>query len=50
MNPKQIEEIIRETGVKKGGELIADGNGTGELATFEKAFKHNVETLVGALK
>ena len=50
VNPKQIEEIIRETGVKKGGELIADGNGTGELATFEKAFKHNVETLVGALK
>lgn len=50
VNAKQIEEIIRETGTKKGGELIADGNGAGELAHFEAAVRHNIETLVAALK
>ncbi len=50
VNPKQLKEIIRETGVKQGGELVADGNGTGEWTTFEKAFRHNVETIVEALK
>jgi zinc/manganese transport system substrate-binding protein len=50
VNPKQLEEIIRETGVKAGAELVADGNGTGELTTFEKAFRHNIESIVEALR
>lgn len=50
VNPKQIDEVLRETGVKKGGELVADGNGVGELATFSASFKHNVTLLVEALK
>lgn len=50
VNPKQLEEIVRETGVKKGAELIADGNGVGEYSTFEKAFQYNVTSIVTALK
>jgi ABC-type Zn uptake system ZnuABC Zn-binding protein ZnuA len=49
VNPKLLTEISRETGVKFGGELIADGNGTGELATFTGAFEHNVTEIVKAL-
>jgi hypothetical protein len=29
---------------------VADGNGTGPLATFEAAFAHNVRTITAALK
>lgn len=50
VNAKQLTEIIRETGTVRGGELVADGNGTGKLATFESAFRQNIETLVAALK
>jgi zinc/manganese transport system substrate-binding protein len=50
VNPKQLEEILRETGAKQGGELIADGNGTGECSTFEKAFRHNIQLMVEALR
>ncbi|MES2706137.1 MAG: metal ABC transporter substrate-binding protein [Verrucomicrobiota bacterium] len=49
VNPKHLTELSRETGVKFGGELIADGNGTGELATFTGAFEHNVNEIVKAL-
>lgn len=49
VNPKLLAEISRETGVKFGGELIADGNGTAELATFKGAFEHNVTEIVKAL-
>lgn len=49
VNPKHLNELTRETGVKFGGELIADGNGTGELATFTGAFEHNVNEIVAAL-
>ncbi|MDB6132501.1 MAG: zinc-uptake complex component a periplasmic [Verrucomicrobiales bacterium] len=49
VNPKHLTELSRETGVKFGGELIADGNGTGGLATFTGAFEHNVTEIVKAL-
>jgi zinc/manganese transport system substrate-binding protein len=49
-NPKQIDEIIAETGVKKGGELVMDANGTGSLEGFAAAFQHNVTSIVKALK
>ena len=49
-NPKVIAEITRETGAKVGGELYADGLGTGAASTYEGMFKHNVTTIVEALK
>ena len=33
-----------------GGELLSDGLGTGEAGTVEGMFKHNVTTIVEALK
>jgi zinc/manganese transport system substrate-binding protein len=49
-NPKVIQEITRETGAKFGGELLSDGLGTGASGTVEGMFKHNVTTIVEALK
>jgi ABC-type Zn uptake system ZnuABC Zn-binding protein ZnuA len=49
-NPKVIAEITRETGAKVGGELYADGLGTGDASTYEGMVKHNVTTMVEALK
>ena len=49
-NPKVLTEITRETGAKLGGALYADGLGEGEAATYEGMYKHNVSTLVNALK
>ena len=49
-NPKVIREITKESGAVVGGELYADGLGTGEAATYEGMFKHNVQTIVKALK
>ena len=49
VNPKLLIKISAETGVTMGGELIADGNGTGPLATFIPAFKSNVNEIVKAL-
>lgn len=49
-NPKVLTEITRETGAKVGGELYADGLGEGEAATYEGMYKHNVSTIVNALK
>jgi zinc/manganese transport system substrate-binding protein len=50
VNPKYLKQLATESGAKDGGEIIADGNGTGELASFEAAFTHNVKTIVAALK
>jgi zinc/manganese transport system substrate-binding protein len=50
VNAKYLRQLAAETGVKTGGELIADGNGTGPLASYEAAMKHNVQTIVAALK
>ncbi len=49
-NPKVIAEINRETGAKIGGELYADGLGTGDEGTYEGMVHHNVSTVVKALK
>ena len=48
-NPKVITEIVRETGVKVGKPLIADGTSP-SAHTFEAMLKHNVEAIVAALK
>lgn len=50
VNPKYLKQLATESGAKDGGELIADGNGTGNLASFEAAFTNNVKTIVAALK
>jgi zinc/manganese transport system substrate-binding protein len=50
LNPKVSVEITRESGAKIGGTLYADGLGTGDGATYAGMIKHNVETIVDALK
>ena len=49
-NPKVIQEIARGTGAKFGGSLLSDGLGNGDGGTIEGMFKHNVGTIVDALK
>ncbi len=49
-NPKVLTEITRETGVKIGRELYADGLGKGGASTFEGMYKSNVSAIVEALK
>lgn len=49
-NPKVLTEITGETGAKIGGELYADGLGGGDAATYDGMFRHNVTTIVEALK
>ncbi|TLD71510.1 hypothetical protein FEM03_08280 [Phragmitibacter flavus] len=48
-NPKVLEEIARETGVKIGKPLIADGTSP-DAHTFETMLRHNVSAIVAALK
>jgi zinc/manganese transport system substrate-binding protein len=50
LNPKVTTQITRETGVKIGGTLYADGLGPGEASTYEGMMKHNVSTIVDSLK
>jgi zinc/manganese transport system substrate-binding protein len=50
VNPKYLKQLAAESGAKDGGDIIADGNGTDKLASFEAAFTHNVKTIVAALK
>lgn len=50
-NPKVVNEIARQTGAKVGGSLYADGLGEEQDAsTYVLMYKHNVSTIVGALK
>ena len=49
-NPKVLTEITDETGTKIGGELYADGLGKGDAGTYEGMIRHNVTTIVDALK
>jgi ABC-type Zn uptake system ZnuABC Zn-binding protein ZnuA len=50
-NPKVLTEITRETGVKIGGQLYADGLGEEkEVSTYEGMYQHNVSAIVEALK
>jgi len=50
LNPKVTTEITRETGAEIGGTLYPDGLGTGDAGTYEGMMKHNVSTIVDALK
>jgi zinc/manganese transport system substrate-binding protein len=49
-NPKVLAEIVRETGIKVGGELISDGTAPGAGSTFEGMLRHNVAAIVAALR
>ena len=49
-NPKVLKEITAETGTKIGGELYADGLGDGKEGTYDGMMRHNVTTIVDALK
>ncbi len=49
-NPKVLKEITLETGAVLGGSLYADGLGEGDAATYEGMYRHNVSTVVNALK
>lgn len=48
-NPKVLSEIVRETGVKVGKPLVADGTSP-NAHTFETMLRHNVAAIVAALK
>jgi zinc/manganese transport system substrate-binding protein len=50
VNPKVTTQITRETGAKIGGSLYPDGLGSGDAGTYEGMMKHNVSTIVDALK
>lgn len=50
LNPKVTSEITRETGVKIGGALVADGLGKGDTSSYEGMMRHNVDTIVESLK
>jgi ABC-type Zn uptake system ZnuABC Zn-binding protein ZnuA len=52
VNPKLLEEISSETGAKVGGTLFSDsvGDEGTEEGTYIGAVKHNVNTIVNALK
>jgi zinc/manganese transport system substrate-binding protein len=50
LNPKVTIQITRETGAKIGGSLYPDGLGPGDASTYEGMMKHNVSTIVDALK
>ena len=50
LNPKVSREITRETGAKIGGTLYADGLGAGDGMTYEGMVRHNILTIVDALK
>jgi ABC-type Zn uptake system ZnuABC Zn-binding protein ZnuA len=49
-NPKVLQEITKETGARVGGTLYADGLGEGDASSYEGMYKHNVSTIVDALK
>jgi manganese/zinc/iron transport system substrate-binding protein len=57
VSPATIERISKDAGVKIGGELFSDAMGTPgqmengyDLGTYEGMIKHNVNTIVNALK
>ncbi|MGA0898963.1 MAG: metal ABC transporter substrate-binding protein [Luteolibacter sp.] len=49
-NPRVLNAIAKQTGVKVGAELNASGSGHGKAGTFEGMMRHNVSTIVAALK
>ena len=45
-NPKMLQSLTRDTGIKLGGELIADGRG---VTSYEGMMRANVTAIVAAL-
>jgi zinc/manganese transport system substrate-binding protein len=45
-NPKMLKSLTRDTGIKLGGELIADGRG---VSSYEAMMRGNVATIVASL-
>ena len=45
-NPKMLKSLTRDTGIKLGGELIADGRG---MTSYEEMMRRNVRTIVEGL-
>ena len=52
VNSTLVANLVAETGVQIGGTLYADGLGTADsdAATYEAMYRHNVRTIVAALK
>ena len=50
VNPKVLKEITASTGARLGGQLWADGLGGGDASTYAGMFRHNVNTVVEALR
>jgi zinc/manganese transport system substrate-binding protein len=50
VNPKVLKEITASTCARLGGQLWADGLGGGDASTYAGMFRHNVNTVVEALK
>lgn len=48
VNPKILENMVRETGVRVGGHLMA-GSPAPEAPTYDAMVRHNVQTIVDAL-
>jgi len=46
---KVLESISKQTGIRLGTALVADGNGTGDAAGFEGMIRHNVRAITQAL-
>ncbi len=46
-NPKMLLSISKDTGIKLGGELVADGRG---MTSYEEMMRGNVTTIVSALR
>lgn len=46
-NPKLLQAITRDTGIRSGESLIADGTNVG---SYEAMVRHNVDAIVNALK
>jgi manganese/zinc/iron transport system substrate-binding protein len=57
VSPVAIQRISKDSGAKVGGELFSDAMGTSgqmengyDLGTYEGMIKHNLTTIVEALK
>lgn len=51
-DPRLVKQIAAATGAQAGGELYPEAlsDPKGPATTYEKAFKHNVETIVASMK
>lgn len=48
-NSKVLQSMVSETGVKLGGQLIADGTGNGAAGSYEGMMRQNVSRIVASL-